>query len=244
MPDQTVEPREHYVYALYREDGVTPFYIGMGKGPRWTQHETMLRYQKRNHKWHIIKSMADRGITVPKAKLAEGMTVTEAQALEVRLIAEIGREPDGPLVNISAGGEGITGLPAHIIEARGKSLSDTYARRPELRAQISEVQRTRKRGPRSHETKAKLRAANLGKSNWHKVSDEAKARMRAALMARQEAMRIARQLRWDTDPEFRASYAAKKSAARKLAWARDRENILLKRRLKKAATKSVAHEPG
>lgn len=213
MPETPIEPREHYVYALYREDGVTPFYIGMGKGDRWMDHETLAQYRRRSHKWNIIKGMLERGMEVPKAKLAEGLTRPEAMALEMGFIAKIGRRPNGPLVNLTAGGDGVYQLSADVVRRRAASLRRTYQLRPELREKVAERFR-RKRGPRSEETKAKLRAINLGNKNWEKMSPETRERVLANLRLYQtkaaEALRAK-----SSDPDYRA----KKSAAQKRRWA-------------------------
>ena len=95
---------DHYVYILSREDGVTPFYVGKGHDDRWLDHEKDAK-RERSHKAAIIRKIQAAGLAVPKRKAAEGLTNAEACALEVRLIAEIGRAPLGPLVNLTDGGE-------------------------------------------------------------------------------------------------------------------------------------------
>ncbi len=160
MPDQAIEPRKHYVYALYREDGVTPFYIGMGQRDRWLQHERLSR-RRRNHKDHIIANMLAAGLSIPKAKLRIALT-KEAIAIEIGLIASIGRMPNGPLVNFTSGGEGILGLSPEKLAQRSAAVAAAQ-RRPEVNAKRSATQTGRKGPPCSDSAKAKLRAANLGK---------------------------------------------------------------------------------
>ena len=102
-----------YVYILYREDG-RPFYVGKGTGRRWLNHE---RYpvRGRSHRDNIICDMQARGVAVPKRKVAEGLSNADACALEIRLIAEIGREPHGPLINQTRGGDGLVDPSQEII---------------------------------------------------------------------------------------------------------------------------------
>lgn len=101
-----VTGRNFYVYALYRDEYVTPFYIGKGCGQRWLVHEKEA-YRFTCRKSRVIQSMWKAGrYEIPKRKLAEGLTDEEAKALEIKLIAEIGRAPNGPLVNHTAGGDG------------------------------------------------------------------------------------------------------------------------------------------
>ncbi|MFM0044134.1 GIY-YIG nuclease family protein [Paraburkholderia sediminicola] len=133
-----------YVYALYREDGITPFYIGKGKGARWTHHERWAK-RGRSHKDNIICEIKDRGVSVPRVKLHEGLTDMEARALEIELIAKIGRYPNGPLTNLTAGGDGVIDLPK------------------EVRQRVGEMTRLRQLGvPLSVEHRAKLSAAKKG----------------------------------------------------------------------------------
>lgn len=112
-----VTGRNFYVYALYRDEYVTPFYIGKGCGQRWLVHEKEAA-RRTCRKSRVIQSMWKAGwYEIPKHKLAEHLTDEEAKALEVALIAEIGRFPNGPLVNHTDGGDGVSSLSE---EARAK----------------------------------------------------------------------------------------------------------------------------
>lgn len=235
MPDESIEPRDHYVYVLYREDGITPFYIGMGVRDRWKHHETRWKYEKRSHKTAIIKSMQQRGIVVPKAKLAEGLSLGDAITMEMRLIAEIGREPNGPLTNLTDGGEGVFGLSPEKIAERTASLKRTYSEHPELRERLSTIQRTRPRTPLSEEHRAKLSATNQGHDNWSRTPQKVKDAQSEVMKGngeRQLMMKRARRAKAD-DPEFVARRHARISAAQKKHWAENREYMIAARRAKR-----------
>lgn len=131
-----------YVYALFREDG-SPFYVGKGHGNRCDHHVRDSR-RGRSHKDRIIQGVAARGSEIPIVKIADGLAESVALQYEIALIAAIGRTPDGPLVNLTDGGEGVAGL-VHTAEHRAKN---------------SAAQRGRKMSP---ESVAKTRAAKLGK---------------------------------------------------------------------------------
>lgn len=112
-----VTGRNFYVYALYRDHLVTPFYVGKGCGQRWLVHEKEAT-RRSCRKSRVIQAMWKAGwYEIPKRKLAEGLTDDEAKALEIKLIAEIGRQPNGPLVNHTDGGDGVSKLSD---EARAK----------------------------------------------------------------------------------------------------------------------------
>lgn len=96
---------DFYVYMLFRENG-TPFYIGKGCGPRWTDHERkQARYNP--YKDAIIHRLLATIGEVPKVKLHQHLTNDQAIAYEIALIAAIGRAPNGPLANLTAGGDGL-----------------------------------------------------------------------------------------------------------------------------------------
>lgn len=103
-----------YVYIYFRPDW-TPCYVGKGCRKRWLRHEkeTANPYLR-----HIIRKA---GGSLPKMKVQENMTEEHAFALEMLLIKIIGREEfGGPLVNLTDGGEGASGLSA---EARAKIVA-------------------------------------------------------------------------------------------------------------------------
>lgn len=143
---------------------------------RWLRHERDCDGTGVTYKHRIIFQMKSRGITVPKRKVAEGLSNADAVALEIKLIAEFGRHPSGPLVNATSGGEG---MPNPSPETRAKLVAERRSRRfsDEKKARYSAAQRRRTYWPKASEaTKSKMRAARLGR----KISDEAKAKIGAA----------------------------------------------------------------
>lgn len=156
----------YYVYALFRENGV-PFYVGKGKGQRWTAHERSARSGIWGHKAAIIRSMQARGLEVIKIKLHEGLIEAIAYEYEVALIEAIGRYPIGPLVNLTTGGDGSPGL-------RGRKRSQ------ETRAKMADAARGRRMSP---ESVAKTAAANRGR----KLSEAHRAKTSATLLGRKKS---------------------------------------------------------
>lgn len=142
----------YYVYVLFRET-LQPFYIGFGKGDRWKQHEIGHNSKEPNsYKNNIIRDMIKRGFDIPKNKIAEGLTKAEAVALEIKMIGEIGRWPDGPLVNATSGGDGVRDMTPELIARISRKVS----------AGLKGNQR-RKGIPHSAETKARVSALLKGR---------------------------------------------------------------------------------
>lgn len=164
---------DYYVYCLIRETGL-PFYIGKGKGDRWACHERNAQQSTGSYKTAIIRGMQARGIQLIRVKLHEGLTEAVAHEYEMVLIAAIGRYPAGPLVNLTVGGDGVTGLK-HTPETRAAISAAGRGRQksPQECANIATGKRGRKATP---ETLAILSASHLGK----KATPEARARMSAS----------------------------------------------------------------
>lgn len=134
MNSPSVPRTDYYVYALFREDGTTPFYIGKGRGPRMYKHEGRAKNGK-NPKDLIIQEMRRAGIAIRKEKLLDGLPNKVALQIERDLIRLIGRQPTGPLTNMTDGGEGAVNLfiSAETIEKK-RVASIASWQNPECRA--------------------------------------------------------------------------------------------------------------
>lgn len=151
----------YYVYILFRRDTGAPFYVGYGKGNRWDSHlyEAKRGDGVNKHKMRIIAKMQKEGVSIPRIKFAESLTLDSAKKLEIWLIACLGRTPNGPLVNLTSGGEGVSALDSEILK-----------RSAEKRTGVSRSKETIEKLRQSHlgksptaETRAKLSAAGKGK---------------------------------------------------------------------------------
>lgn len=145
---------DHYIYCYFRPNG-TPCYIGKGRNGRWKQHLTNSTNQ------HLRNIIAKAGGEIPHVKLHVGLTNAQATTYEIALIKAIGRKPNGPLVNLTDGGEGAPGcvhsqatIAKRVAAIKGKKCSET--------------------------TKQKIAAAHLGKT----YSDEHRASISEALTGR------------------------------------------------------------
>lgn len=111
-------PRGFYVYLHRRATDGSVFYVGKGKGGRaWMPH--------RSHNAHWVNVAKKNGVIVDIAE--DDLLEPEAFSLEVKTIKEIGVDR---LTNVSHGGEGISGMPAHnrvaVHCSNGKSFTSAY----------------------------------------------------------------------------------------------------------------------
>ena len=174
MTRKTDENR-FYVYVLYRQDVVTPFYIGKGTGKRMYDHERPTN-QSNAHKTRIIKKMLAAGLKeIPKAKLFENLTSKEAGQIERRLIVHIGRWPNGPLVNLTDGGEGMIN-PSQ--ETRRKLSIAALGKK--LRPLTTEQKQKISQAVRGFKHTAEARAKISARSKLQKMSAENKAKLIAS----------------------------------------------------------------
>lgn len=161
--------RKFYVYCLFRPDG-TPFYIGKGSGTRIADHYKTCRHDG-SHKANIIAAALAAGTEIPAVKLVGGLTEDAAFEIEKAFIKAIGREPHGPLVNKTDGGEGPSGRT--FSEKTRRQMSETKRGRPS----------PRKGAVLSESTREKLRNAHIGRPSPNKgreMSEEQKAKLRAS----------------------------------------------------------------
>lgn len=114
---------DFYVYVCFRPDTAEPCYVGKGRGRRWQDHNKNRSANPRLR--NIVKKYGE----LPCVKIRVGLTELEAFTIETAFIRAIGRGNDGPLVNLTDGGEGSTG----------------YVTPPEVRAKLSASNRSPER---------------------------------------------------------------------------------------------------
>ena len=161
-----------YVYEHWRPDTDTCFYVGKGKGER------AYKLKDRNNLHEkIVNKLSDLGMCVEIRLVASGLAEDYAFEIEKQRIA-FWRENGVMLANFTDGGDGVSGL-CHTLETRQK-MSEKAKGRPGVKSMLGRKH--------SEETKAKMRAAKVGKkpNNFGKkydtkpLSDEHKAKIAAA----------------------------------------------------------------
>lgn len=185
-----------------------PFYVGKGRGNRITDGLHRYRPCPKSSKLKAIKSSGLEAIP-----LIYSRSITERAAfdLECQLIADIGRNDlnTGPLANLTAGGDGTSGI------VRSQEYRDAVSRSLTGRQQSPETKAKRAAKLKGHvtseATRRKISDALMGhksRTGWHH-SDQSKAKMRRPKSAAAIInMRRARQGRPPVSEEVRAKISA------------------------------------
>ncbi len=100
-----------YVYHLLRPDG-TPFYVGKGQNRRIFFHESEAQGAGRTYKLNTIRQIVRAGQEIRYEIVGLYATEEESLSCEIAEIKRIGRhdQKEGPLTNLTDGGEGTSGL--------------------------------------------------------------------------------------------------------------------------------------
>jgi len=160
--------KSYYVY-LHRTESGRVFYVGKGQGARaWSRKNRSLNWRK------VVKR---EGLRVEIAY--DHLQEWYALELEIETIARFGRSS---LVNLTDGGEGVSGRKVSQ-ESRAKMRARKIGKplTCEHRAALSAATKGVKKSPRTPEHLARLRAANVGRKiecsnglTFSKISDAEK----------------------------------------------------------------------
>lgn len=143
-----------YVYLDTRKHGkfiyhdlefeYEPFYVGKGYGDRYINHLNEKRIVNR-HKSGKINNIKKVGLLPKIIFICEGVSDIVAKSIEISTISKIGRYPNGPLTNLTDGGDGTLGLnrSEESIDKQIKSTlsNDSWVKKmksPEFAAEVSE----------------------------------------------------------------------------------------------------------
>lgn len=177
---------EYYVYQLRLEGSNEPFYIGKGKGRRAWDH---LTDKSNSYKARKIRKALSEGIEVLVEIVVDGLTEEQALRIEVWTIKMWGRKDigEGPLTNLTDGGEGTSGAKFKLSEDQKRKMSERAkkqnARPPSNKGRkMSDEQKKKisdstkgiprpwksgKRGPMTEEQRKKISEAKIGEKHQY-----------------------------------------------------------------------------
>lgn len=198
-----MRPKRFYVYILDDWLGV-PRYVGAGSGVRW--NTTRFHDDGNPAKNAFLKETRSRLGRIPFRIIKDDLSQEEAWQLELQIIDQIGRKPDGPLVNLSVGGgQGPIGV----------------RRSEEQRAKISASLTGRTLSP---DHVAAIAAASTGRTQSEEVKKRKNAKLRGRKRTPEQLARIraavARRASRKGIP-LTADQRANQSAGAKARWTRD-----------------------
>lgn len=156
-----------------------PFYVGKGKINRITSHLQDYRLKRKTHMSNKLNKMISEGLSPIILKLYDGLSESDSLSKEIEIISKIGIRNDnkGPLVNITYGGQGFSGLK-HTEESR-KKMSFKGENHPNWGKHLKESTRKKiserlkiNNGMRNPEVSEKVRLNNLGREPWNKGKSE------------------------------------------------------------------------
>lgn len=127
-----------YIYALFYR-GV-PYYLGKGHKKRLHSHKKYA-HKGNSHKDRLISSLLQKKKFEEPILISEGLSEQEAFDLEVLLIQLIGRKPNGPLLNMTNGGEG--GAGRVLSEKTKKRIQHSLLGRKHTEAACKKMKKTR-----------------------------------------------------------------------------------------------------
>jgi len=87
-----------------------PIYIGKGSGDRINCHMSRILGNENNLFLAKLRSIVNDGFNPIKLKILDNLYEDEAFGIEEEFIKSIGRYPNGPLTNMTNGGDGLFGM--------------------------------------------------------------------------------------------------------------------------------------
>lgn len=216
-----------YVYEHWRPDTNECFLVGKGHGRRaYTLAKRNVRHR------HIVGYLRKNGLEPEVRIIFEGMTESEALALEIAWIA-LWRSQGQAVANITDGGEGTSGL-RHSDETRAiikakRATQVMHPCSPKTREKIAAAQRGVKRGPNPN-ISAWMKGRKLTDEHKRRIGESGRGRVDSPEVREKRAASLRGKKASDTTRLLlslahrghiqSAETRAKRSASLRAAWAK------------------------
>lgn len=187
------EVKKYYVYIYldprkpgkYSYEGLNfsflyePFYVGKGNSDRYITHMKTYRLSKKTHLSNKINKIKESNIEPFIIKLYDNLSESDSMNFEKIIIGGIGKiiNRNGPLVNITDGGEGVSGLK-HTLSSRLKmSLKGenhpNWGKHPSYETRYKMSNNLKLNNPMwNPEVAERARQSKLGIEPWNKGKKE------------------------------------------------------------------------
>jgi hypothetical protein len=215
--------RRFIVYALHRAATDELIYIGKGVNGRPYAHERAAKggYHRNKYLMRIINKDLKSGLGGPRIDIImERLTEEAAHRIEMDLISKIGRlsTGDGPLVNLTIGGEGTSGYkcsPESIDRRRQKQIGKPLS--AEHKEKLREVWKSEEYRAWQHRLRTGKKRPNAGKAisaakKGKPLSEAGKEGIRKAaqsLARREKLSRAFKGRKFSDETKLKMSIAAK-----------------------------------
>jgi len=152
---------KHYIYAYVDPRDSKVRYIGQGQNERWLAKH---KHNEQYGVWPWLQRLKELGLEPLRFIVLEKLTKKQADSWEIDLIDLIGRqcEQTGPLLNLSKGGAGSSGVKRSA--ATRRKLSEARKGNTNSKGNVP----WNKGKPRSEETKMKISESLKGKPSCNK----------------------------------------------------------------------------
>lgn len=162
-----------FVYGEYNFE-YEPFYVGKGYKERCNEHIWESRLKIASFKTNKIKKILSLGLTPIILKVSENLFEVDAFELEKKLITVIGRRDlkNGPLTNLTDGGEGFSGLiktEIHREKLRQSNLGKKMSKESREKISKSLIGKPGRNTGNKHseETKKQISETKKGTLSWN-----------------------------------------------------------------------------
>lgn len=173
-----LDPRKNgsFIYGDYNFN-FEPFYVGKGHGNRCNEHLESNKLKNDCFKNRKIKNILKEGSKPIILKISENLFEIDSFELEVKLINVIGRSnlKKGPLVNLTNGGDGVSGLirtkqHSEKLKIANSGKKRTFETKEKIKLSLIGKIGRNTGNKHSEKTKLKISESKKGNVSWNAKS--------------------------------------------------------------------------